>query len=83
MPELVKVGVNGYLFKPGDVEDLLRLMVLLADHPEHWEEMGMSSREISLTHNLDKTIQKFENLYEKLISDNALPEKKLQVKEGS
>jgi glycosyltransferase involved in cell wall biosynthesis len=77
LPELVKVGVNGYLFSPGDVQDLMHQMVLLADHPERWEEMGNASHEIALEHNLDVTIQKFENLYLKLTSNDPAVEVKL------
>ena len=67
LPELVKVGENGYLFKPGDVDDLARYINIMADQPECWEEMGKVSREISLPHSLDLTIQKYEALYTQLI----------------
>ncbi len=67
LPELVKVGENGYLFKPGDVEDLVRHINLMADQPERWEAMDTASREISLPHSLDLTIQKYEALYSQLI----------------
>jgi len=71
LPELVRTGQNGYLFKPGDVEDLVRHMNLMADQPERWEAMGLVSREISLSHSLDLTIQKFETLYTQLIAQGS------------
>jgi glycosyltransferase involved in cell wall biosynthesis len=68
LPELVKSGENGYLFKPGDVADLVRNINMMVDHSEQWKAMGLASREIALPHSLDLTLQKFESLYSQLIS---------------
>ncbi len=67
LPELVKDGENGYLFKPGDMDDLVRLVTYMADHPERWPAMGAVSREITLAHSLDETLHKFQSLYLKLV----------------
>jgi glycosyltransferase involved in cell wall biosynthesis len=79
LPELVRDGENGYLFKPGDVKDLVRLMHVLADQPERWESMGKISREIAQAHSLDDTIQKFELIYSQLATQGLLTEVKLGV----
>jgi glycosyltransferase involved in cell wall biosynthesis len=71
LPELVRTGQNGYLFEPGDVDDLVRYINLMADQPERWEAMGLVSREISLSHSLDLTVQKFETLYAQLIAQGS------------
>jgi 1,2-diacylglycerol 3-alpha-glucosyltransferase len=79
LPELVRDGENGYLFKPGDMQDLVGHMNLLADHPERWEAMGRISREIAGMHNLDDTIQKFELIYTQLAVQGSVTEVKLKV----
>jgi glycosyltransferase involved in cell wall biosynthesis len=80
LPELVRHDENGYLFKPGDVKDLVCLMNVLADQPERWESMGKVSREITLSHNLDDTIQKFELVYAQLAAQGLVSEEKLGVR---
>ncbi len=75
LPELVRQGENGYLFKPGDVGDLARLINIMADHPQDWHRMGMVSREIASQHSLEDTIHKFEGVYAGLIS--AVPQAEL------
>jgi 1,2-diacylglycerol 3-alpha-glucosyltransferase len=77
LPELVRVGENGYLFKPGDVSDLVHYMNILADQPERWGAMGMVSRQIAVTHSLDEAVEKFELLYSQLITQGAISVEKL------
>jgi glycosyltransferase involved in cell wall biosynthesis len=74
LPELVKNGENGYLFKPGDAGDLVGHMNVMADQPERWESMGLVSREIALTHSLDIVVQKFEMLYSQLVTQGSIIE---------
>ncbi len=81
LPELVRDGVNGYLFKPGDAGDLARLINYLADHPERWSEMGIASREIASQHSLEDVIRKFESLYLHLLSEVPVMEPGKQLKE--
>lgn len=64
LPELVTPGANGYLFKPGDPADAARCIELLADHPERWAEMGQASLARAQEHSLEKTISRFEGLYD-------------------
>lgn len=44
LPEIVEDGVTGYLFQPGDVEDLAYRMKLLWDNPELCKQMGDAGR---------------------------------------
>ena len=81
LPELVRGGENGYLFKPGDAGDLARLMNHLADHPELWPEMGVVSREITMVHSLDLTIQKYQSIYMKLTGVVSVPDITQQINE--
>ena len=64
LPELVTQGVNGYLFKPGDPADAARCMELLADHPERWAQMGAASAERAQEHGLERTVSRYEELYD-------------------
>jgi 1,2-diacylglycerol 3-alpha-glucosyltransferase len=80
LPELVRDGENGYLFKPGDVEDLVCHMNMLADQPERWVTMGMVSREIALSHSLDETLRRFEMLYSQLVLQGTVTELKHGVR---
>jgi glycosyltransferase involved in cell wall biosynthesis len=44
MPELVKDGVNGRLFSPGNPTELAQMLVSLVDAPDKIREMGAFSR---------------------------------------
>ena len=70
LPELVTVGVNGYLFEPGNPADAARCIAQLADHPEYWEKMGAASMEHARYHGLGNAIQQYEEIYAALLQDN-------------
>jgi glycosyltransferase involved in cell wall biosynthesis len=80
LPELVRDGENGYLFKPDNVTDLVYHMNVLSDQPERWRAMSIVSREIALSHSLDDTIQKFELIYSQLATQGSVTEVKLGVR---
>jgi glycosyltransferase involved in cell wall biosynthesis len=65
LPELI--SGNGYLFRPGDVEDAARCMALMADHPERWPDMGAASLEHVQSHSLEKIVHRYENLYRQVL----------------
>ncbi|HRI87194.1 MAG TPA: glycosyltransferase, partial [Candidatus Hydrogenedentes bacterium] len=44
LPELVQHGVTGYLFKPGDAQDLARLMLTLWRDPDLCRCLGLAAR---------------------------------------
>jgi 1,2-diacylglycerol 3-alpha-glucosyltransferase len=71
LPELVRDGANGYLTKPGDVQDFANHIQQMADHPERWKAMGEVSRELALPHSLDRVIQRFDELYSHLVLEQA------------
>jgi 1,2-diacylglycerol 3-alpha-glucosyltransferase len=72
LPELVEEGVNGLLFKPGDIADAARGMAWFADHSERWAGLGASSLEKVQAHRLDNIIHKYEALYEKVLAGASL-----------
>lgn len=67
LPHLVRNGRNGWLFTPGDVDELgHRLAALVAD-AELRRRMGAASREMVAAHALDATLATFEGIYADLL----------------
>jgi 1,2-diacylglycerol 3-alpha-glucosyltransferase len=64
LPELVEPGVNGYLFAPHDVEDVVRQLTALLDNRERWARMGLASREKAQTHAHWRTVERYADWYE-------------------
>ncbi|WP_434449998.1 glycosyltransferase [Lentzea sp. E54] len=63
LPHLVRPGRNGWLFEPGDVNQLTqRLHTLVHDAPMR-ARMGAAGREIISHHALATTLDRFEALY--------------------
>jgi 1,2-diacylglycerol 3-alpha-glucosyltransferase len=63
LPELVRDGVNGYLFRAGDVDDACRRITQLADERARWGSMGEASLTAARRHSLGNTICCYEELY--------------------
>ncbi|MGH3730614.1 MAG: glycosyltransferase [Micromonosporaceae bacterium] len=71
LPHLVRPGENGYLFPPGDVAALADgLLGVLAD-PAVTTRMGAASRRIVAGHDLGNTLDEFENLYLRVLGEDA------------
>jgi phosphatidylinositol alpha 1,6-mannosyltransferase len=71
LPHLVRPGINGWLYTPGDVRELAnRLGDLLADAGLR-HRMGAASRELVAAHAMDGTLDAFEGIYDKVL-DNRL-----------
>jgi 1,2-diacylglycerol 3-alpha-glucosyltransferase len=81
LPELVHEDKNGLMFVPGDVDDLVRRMIELADQSARWAVMGAASREIALQHDLEKIICKYESVYTRVIAEAPITEINQKVKE--
>jgi len=67
LPELVEDGVNGYLFRAGDVGDAAQCMARILDERDRWNDMGKASREKAEYHSVEGTIQAYEGLYGALV----------------
>ena len=63
LPELIHQGENGYLFEPGDVEELSRRIVELFNDEDLRRRMGARSREIIAGHDIDIVMERFEEFY--------------------
>lgn len=78
LPEWVRDGANGYLFKPGDPEDAAHGIHLLAEKALLWPEMGKVSLGIAQEHGLDEIVHKFEQLYEELHAARPITQRHLK-----
>ena len=64
LPHLVHDGDNGFLFEPGNVEDLAeRLTEVLTLPEEELQKLKRSSMKIVEAHDIQRTLDTFEDLY--------------------
>ncbi|WP_374058508.1 glycosyltransferase [Microbacterium sp. KRD172] len=64
LPHLVHDGENGYLFEPGDADDLAaRLTDVLTAEPAAYERMQQASLDGVMVHDINRTLDTFEALY--------------------
>lgn len=71
LPHLVHNGENGYLFQPGNVDELAqRLTDVLTADPAEYERMQRASLDGVVVHDINRTLDTFEALYR----DEPLPE---------
>ena len=64
LPHLVHDGENGYLFRPGDVDDLAdKLTRVLTAPPAEYERMQRASLDGVAVHDINRTLDTFEALY--------------------
>ena len=64
LPHLADEGVNGYLFEPGNAEDLAEKLLLVLDaSPEKRRAMGEASHRMMSKHSFEKTLDTFERVY--------------------
>lgn len=66
LPHLVRPGVNGYLYRLGDVAALAAHAASLLSRPDGRDRMGAASRTIAASHNVEATLDRFEVLYRTL-----------------
>lgn len=64
LPHLVRSGQNGYLYRPGNIDEFAaRLTDVLTAAPEELERMKRESLRIVAAHDIQRTISTFESLY--------------------
>jgi len=68
LPHLVRPGVNGRLYAPGDVAGLAACLELLLGDPALRTRLGRGSRAIAQVHSLIATVERFERLYTALVA---------------
>ncbi len=73
LPELVKTGTNGCLFKANDIGDASRCIAWMADQPEQLTAMGQASMEIVQHHGLILTVKRYLELYQSIAVNHIGP----------
>ena len=68
LPELVKSGVNGFLFELNKYDLADKMLKIISDQSK-LENMGKQSRLLIEKHDQKHIIEKFEKLYQKIIKD--------------
>lgn len=64
LPHLVHDGKNGYLFEPGNAQEMAeKLTRVLTASPAEYEAMQRESLRIVAAHDIDRTLDTFEALY--------------------
>lgn len=68
IPELVKDNVNGFLVKLDDVEAFADRVNRLVVNPAQAKQMGKIGRELAEKHSIQTSLDRYENLYQKIIT---------------
>lgn len=64
LPHLVRDGENGFLFPPGNIEELARCITkVLTASPDRLRELKEASLRLIETHDIRRTLSTFESLY--------------------
>ncbi|HVY72924.1 MAG TPA: glycosyltransferase [Candidatus Paceibacterota bacterium] len=71
LPELVHEGKNGYVFEPGNVSELAGRIVEVFKDGAKRAHMGEHSLEIIAGHDINKTLEAFENFYRQALLTHA------------
>jgi glycosyltransferase involved in cell wall biosynthesis len=63
LPHLVRPEVNGFLYPPGDIEQLAAAIAILAADPVTRGHMGYAGQQAIAAHSLGDTLDAFEDVY--------------------
>jgi glycosyltransferase involved in cell wall biosynthesis len=69
LPELIKEGKSGFLFRPGDSIELASKIVRILKSKQLQKEMNKASLELISEHQIKNCFKKTLNLYEKLLKN--------------
>jgi len=70
IPEAIQEGKSGFLFEPGNVEELREKISLLANNPNLRQEMGRAGRRWVTTHfSVDKMVKATQLLYREVVGE--------------
>ncbi|GAA3735617.1 glycosyltransferase involved in cell wall biosynthesis [Spinactinospora alkalitolerans] len=63
LPHLVQEGRNGYLYQPGNPEELAKYLTAILAAPEEAAAMGEASRAMAARHDHEASLTRFEQIY--------------------
>jgi glycosyltransferase involved in cell wall biosynthesis len=64
IPELIKPGYNGYLFEPGNSEELKTLLLKLIHHPEELKILAKNAFDLAKKYEISEQIEKLIKIFE-------------------
>ncbi len=67
IPELVKDGINGYLFEPGNEKDAAKKILKLISNKKLREKMSENSLNLINKHDIELTLEEYEKIYYRLL----------------
>ncbi len=67
--EVCLSGENGYLCQPGNIKEIAEAMVKILSDQKLCEKFAKKSVEIASEHDFEKTLDKFINIYNKVVKD--------------
>jgi glycosyltransferase involved in cell wall biosynthesis len=67
IPELVINGWNGYIFEPGNHEDLANRIIQTISNEKMMKKFSKNSKKLAKEHNIEKTIDRLEKIYREII----------------
>lgn len=67
IPELVRDGYNGFLFEPGSVNGLRRILEEISDDPSILKELERNAYESSQGYSIEDHVKKLEEIYRGLL----------------
>lgn len=70
--EVCRNDENGYLCQPGNVAEISEAMVKIMSDDKLRKKFSKNSIEIADEHDFEKTLDKFLNIYKKIIKDNSI-----------
>lgn len=68
LKELCQDGRNGFLCKPDDEDEIAKALTKIISDPKLHEKMSKESIAIAGTHDLKKTLERFEQIYTSLVN---------------
>ena len=68
--EVCRANVNGYLCEPGNIDELSEAMVKILSDQKLREKFAKESLRIAQEHNFETTLDKFINIYQRVIDQN-------------
>lgn len=76
LPHLVRPGHSGHLYPPGDVPALARRVTGLLASPAARRAMGAAARAIAVTHDHERSLDRFEQIYLRLAAPARNPSRR-------
>jgi len=71
IPELIEDGYNGYLFEPGNEDELKEILEIIIENPNKLRELEVGAFQSSKKYDLESYVDELETIYLELIGKKA------------